>query len=592
MKYNQIHKGIFIARPNRFIAVVAMDGKEETVHVKNTGRCMELLQEGTEVFLEEAQNPKRKTRFDLIAVRKGNRIVNMDSSAPNKAVQEWLEKGGLFQDIRCIKPEAVFGKSRFDFYIETGKDKIFMEVKGVNLEQENVVSFPDAPSERALKHVGELITAKKQGYQAYILFVIQMRNVDYFIPNAENQPAFAKALREAEQEGVKILAYDCEVGEDAISLCSPVEVRLQNGDNEMRLRRIPEPLLKWYDCSHRILPWREDAAPYRVWISEIMLQQTRVEAVKPYFERFMKELPDIKSLAEAPEEKLLKLWEGLGYYNRVRNLQKAALRIQEEYGGQMPQEYETLMKLPGIGSYTAGAVASIAFGQKKPAVDGNVLRVAARVCADGSDILDTKVKKRMEREILQIMPGERPGDFNQAMMELGAVVCVPNGAPKCKECPLYDICKARTEGSMLDYPKKASKKPRKTEEKTVLVIQDGSRIAIRKRPDKGLLAGMYELPMLEGHMTQEEVIRYLEKEGLKILRIKKLENAKHIFTHREWHMIGYTVRVDELAEKKKQDFLFIEPAQTKDNYPIPSAFAAYAKYIKLRLGNGRFQEEQ
>lgn len=592
MKYNQIHKGIFIARPNRFIAVVAMDGKEETVHVKNTGRCMELLQEGTEVFLEEAQNPKRKTRFDLIAVRKGGRIVNMDSSAPNKAVQEWLEKGGLFQDIRCIKPETVFGKSRFDFYIETDKDKIFMEVKGVNLEQENVVSFPDAPSERALKHVGELITAKKQGYQAYILFVIQMRNVDYFIPNAENQPAFAKALREAEQEGVKILAYDCEVGEDAISLCSPVEVRLQNGDNEMRLRRIPEPLLKWYDCFHRILPWREDAAPYRVWISEIMLQQTRVEAVKPYFERFMKELPDIKSLAEAPEEKLLKLWEGLGYYNRVRNLQKAALRIQEEYGGQMPQEYETLMKLPGIGSYTAGAVASIAFGQKKPAVDGNVLRVVARVCADGSDILDTKVKKRMEREILQIMPGERPGDFNQAMMELGAVVCAPNGAPKCKECPLYDICKARTEGSMLDYPKKASKKPRKTEEKTVLVIQDGSRIAIRKRPDKGLLAGMYELPMLEGHMTQEEVIRYLEKEGLKILRIKKLENAKHIFTHREWHMIGYTVRVDELAEKKKQDFLFIEPAQTKDNYPIPSAFAAYAKYIKLRLGNGRFQEEQ
>lgn len=592
MKYNQIHKGIFIARPNRFIAVVAMDGKEETVHVKNTGRCMELLQEGTEVFLEEAQNPKRKTRFDLIAVRKGGRIVNMDSSAPNKAVQEWLEKGGLFQDIRCIKPETVFGKSRFDFYIETGKDKIFMEVKGVNLEQESVVSFPDAPSERALKHVGELITAKKQGYQAYILFVIQMRNVDYFIPNAENQPAFAKALREAEQEGVKILAYDCEVGEDAISLCSPVEVRLQNGDNEMRLRRIPEPLLKWYDCFHRILPWREDAAPYRVWISEIMLQQTRVEAVKPYFERFMKELPDIKSLAEAPEEKLLKLWEGLGYYNRVRNLQKAALRIQEEYGGQMPQEYETLMKLPGIGSYTAGAVASIAFGQKKPAVDGNVLRVVARVCADGSDILDTKVKKRMEREILQIMPDGRPGDFNQAMMELGAVVCVPNGAPKCKECPLYDICKARTEGSMLDYPKKASKKPRKTEEKTVLVIQDGSRIAIRKRPDKGLLAGMYELPMLEGHMTQEEVIRYLEKEGLKILRIKKLENAKHIFTHREWHMIGYTVRVDELAEKKKQDFLFIEPAQTKDNYPIPSAFAAYAKYIKLRLGNGRFQEEQ
>ena len=224
------------------------------------------------------------------------------------------------------------------------------------------------------------------------------------------------------------------------------------------LRAIPKPLLKWYDSNRRILPWREEATPYRVWVSEIMLQQTRVEAVKPYFNRFMEALPDIEALAEAPEELLLKLWEGLGYYNRVRNLQKAAMQIVEDYGGVMPDSYEALLGLKGIGSYTAGAVSSIAYGKPNPAVDGNVLRVIARIRKDDRCISEDKVKKAVEQDLREIIPTDRPGDFNQAMMEIGACVCIPNGAPHCEECPLQHICMAYADGTQLQYPNKAKAK--------------------------------------------------------------------------------------------------------------------------------------
>ena len=226
------------------------------------------------------------------------------------------------------------------------------------------------------------------------------------------------------------------------------------------LRAIPKPLLKWYDNNRRILPWREDPAPYRIWVSEIMLQQTRVEAVKPYFQRFMETLPDIAALAQAPEEVLLKLWEGLGYYNRVRNLQKAAIQIMEDYGGVMPDSYEELLKLKGIGSYTAGAVSSIAYGKPNPAVDGNVLRVIARVRKDERCISEDKVKKAVEKDLWEVIPTDRPGDFNQAMMEIGACVCIPNGAPHCEECPLQQICLANADGTQLQYPNKAKAKER------------------------------------------------------------------------------------------------------------------------------------
>ncbi len=570
MNYGNIRKGRFLSRPNRFIAYVNIDGKDEKVHVKNTGRCAELLVEGAEVYLNKSGNPDRSTAYDLVAVKKGERIINMDSQAPNKAVEEWLGRGGLFRDTIHIKPETKYHNSRFDFYVETPENKVFIEVKGVTLEQEDIVLFPDAPSERAVKHVRELMEAVGEGYEAYIILVIQMEKVKYFTPNRRTQPEFADVLLEARQAGVRILAYDCMVTPDSMEINSPVPVKL----SEMEIAAIP--LLDWYDRGRRILPWREDATPYHVWVSEIMLQQTRVEAVKPYYDRFMKALPDIAHLAKAGEEELLKLWEGLGYYNRVRNLKKAACLIMEEYNGEMPKEYTELVKLPGIGSYTAGAVSSIAYGRRVPAVDGNVLRVLARLKGDGRDIAQPQVKAQVERELLLEMPAVRPGDFNQALMELGAVVCVPGGMPHCEECPWEKLCVAHMQGRELDFPFKTPGKPRVVEEKTVLIIRDETRAALMKRSARGLLAGMYEFPCLEGYLSEEQVIAWLKEEGLSIIKIEPLPASKHIFTHKEWHMIGYEVKVDELSEKKhKESMIFAEPSEIRDKYPIPSAYRAY-----------------
>lgn len=588
MKYDNITSGTFLERPNRFIAYVEIDGKREKVHVKNTGRCRELLTAGATVFLEKSGKEGRSTAYDLIAVQKGNRLINMDSQAPNRVVEEWLYQKSLFPDLVLLRPETTYGKSRFDFYLETSSDKIFMEVKGVTLEQEDIVSFPDAPSERAVKHVEELIQAVEKGYQAYLLFVIQMKDVRFFRPNWQTQPEFAKSLERAAAAGVKILAYDCEVTKDELRIGTQVPVCLSY------LSEMPEPLLDWYDRNRRILPWREEPQPYRVWVSEIMLQQTRVEAVKPYFERFMQKLPDIPSLACAQEKELLKLWEGLGYYNRVRNLQAAAVQIMEEYQGRMPEEYEELLKLKGIGSYTAGAVASIAYGRAVPAVDGNVLRVVSRLIREEGEITGTDVKQRMWEQLMQVIPKDRPGDFNQAMMEIGATVCIPNGMPHCTECPLQFMCQAYQQDCVSDYPKKAAKKGRKTEKKTMLLIQDENKVVLKKRPAKGLLSGMYEFPALEGYQSSEQVLSYLKEMGLKTVRIMELNEAKHIFSHIEWHMKGFLIKVDELEPKgeqlKKEGWLFVDTVEAGEQYPIPSALTAYAKHLDLKIGSQKVRE--
>ncbi len=600
MKYHHIVQAEFLERPNRFVAYVEVEDRREKVHVKNTGRCKELLTKGAEVYLEKSDNPNRSTTYDLVTVKKGERLVNMDSQAPNKVVEEWLYKKTLFPDLVFVRPETTYRNSRFDFYVETEHEKILIEVKGVTLEEDGVVRFPDAPSERAVKHVEELIWAKKDGYRVFILFVIQMEGVNYFMPNADTHKQFADTLIKARDAGVEILAYDCKVTPDSLTLNKEVPIALTSDEVKKILTNdelfwIPKPLLKWYDNHRRILPWREIPTPYRVWVSEIMLQQTRVEAVKPYFERFMEHLPDIRALAQAEEEELLKLWEGLGYYNRVRNMQKAAIQIMEEYGGRMPDAYEELLKLKGIGSYTAGAIASIAYQKANPAVDGNVLRVVSRIRMDDRPISDVKVKQAVEQDLLQVIPHDRPGDFNQAMMEIGACVCIPNGAPHCEECPLQHNCMAHAQGVEQEYPRKVAAKPRTIEEKTILVIRDENKTAIRKRPGKGLLAGMYEFPSLEGFRTAEEVCEYLQGNGIKTIRIQALQEAKHIFTHKEWHMKGYMIRVDELETDvtgaEIGDWLYIAPEETKKKYPIPKAFAAYTKYLSIKLGNERYQED-
>ncbi len=580
MEYQKIIEGRFLSRPNRFIANVDIEGNTERVHVKNTGRCQELLTENAKVFLAESDKPERSTRYDLVAVQKGSRLINMDSQAPNMAVAEWLKKKILFPNLQTLKPEYRYGDSRLDFYAEAGQKKILIEVKGVTLEKDNVVYFPDAPSERAVKHVKELTEAVRKGYQAYILLVVQMEDVICFKPNEEIQPEFAEALREARAAGVQVLAYDCLVTPVRMEIRKEVPVKLS------LLDEIATPLLKWYDTKRRILPWREEPTPYHVWVSEIMLQQTRVEAVKPYYARFIEALPDIRSLAKAQEETLLKLWEGLGYYNRVRNMQKAARQVMDEYDGVMPSAYEDLKKLSGIGNYTAGAVSSIAYGQRAAAVDGNVLRIIARLWADGADVTRPEIRKRVEQELQAVIPGKRPGDFNQAMMDLGAMVCLPGGAPQCTQCPLKELCAAHLTGRETEFPVKVIKKERKKENKTILILRKDKTVALKKRPDKGLLAGMYEFPTLEGHLSDKEVLRELAAIGVQAIYIKELPPGKHIFTHKEWHMTGYIVKVDELTENQSSDdgMIFVETGDVQERYPIPSAYAAYAEFLNIKLG--------
>lgn len=587
MEYRNIVAGTFIERPNRFIAHVKIRSKVEVVHVKNTGRCAELLQPGATVYVQEAENPERKTKWDLIGVKKGSRLINMDSQIPNKIVEEWIRSGNLFPDATKIKAEQKYQNSRFDLYIECGERKIFVEVKGVTLEEDGIVKFPDAPTERGVKHIQELCEAVKAGYEAYVFFVIQMKGVRYFTPNMETHPQFGEALQRAQEEGVHILAYDCRVMKDRIEIANEVPVVFEHTN----LKQIEQPLIQWYRSQKRDLPWRKAPTAYQVWVSEIMLQQTRVEAVKPFYKRFLESLPTIKDLAEAEEDRLLKLWEGLGYYNRVRNMQKAAQQVMEEHGGVFPREFDAILSLTGIGSYTAGAIASFAFGEAKPAVDGNVLRVVSRLTASREDIAKASVKQWVEDILTPLIPREAASDFNQGLIELGAVVCVPNGTPKCEICPLAELCRAHELGIEMELPIKSKAKARRIEKKTILLLQDGNYVAIRKRPGTGLLAGLYEFPNTEGHLTEEETVRYCKSAGLSPLRVRKLEDAKHIFSHVEWHMIGYRVQVDELEQMNAEGIEFVHPEEIQAAYPIPAAFEAYTRYADIRLGQEKYELE-
>ncbi|MFR3996997.1 MAG: A/G-specific adenine glycosylase, partial [Oscillospiraceae bacterium] len=304
------------------------------------------------------------------------------------------------------------------------------------------------------------------------------------------------------------------------------------------LNALTAPLLAWYDLNGRTLPWRSVVTPYRTWVSEIMLQQTRVGAVIPYFERFMEELPDVSALAAVSEERLLKLWEGLGYYSRARNLQKAAKVIVSDFGGALPQSYHALLSLPGIGEYTAAAIASINFSEPVAAVDGNLLRVAARVSGCGEDIMDAKVRRLFRQRLDAAIDANRPGAYNQAMMDLGATVCLPNGAPKCEICPARTVCEAYKNGLTEVLPVRAKKKSRRVEERTVLLLFQGGKVALRKRPDTGLLAGLWEYPNLPESLDEAGALLALAQMGLSAESIAPAGSAKHIFTHIEWDMKG------------------------------------------------------
>ena len=339
------------------------------------------------------------------------------------------------------------------------------------------------------------------------------------------------------------------------------------------MKKMIKPLTQWYQLYARELPWRKEPTAYGVWVSEIMLQQTRVEAVKEYYIRFMQELPTIKALSEASEERLLKLWQGLGYYNRVKNMQKAAIEIMEQYQGQLPMSYEKLLKLKGIGEYTAGAISSIAFGLPEAAVDGNVLRVMTRLTADGRDITQKEVKKDFYNRIKELLQHTNPSIFNQALMELGAVICLPNGVPKCEICSLQGYCQAYQQNRMMDFPYKAPKKPRKVENRMMFFILFENKVALCKRPQKGLLSNLWELPNI---LLEEEIspFQQLFDWGILCGKVEPLGNAKHIFTHIQWNMEGYFVKAKAL-EGKQCDFVWVTEEEMRSHYALPSAFRYY-----------------
>ncbi len=347
-------------------------------------------------------------------------------------------------------------------------------------------------------------------------------------------------------------------------------------DAEDTVRAAAGPLLRWYRENARDLPWRREPTPYRVWISEVMLQQTRVEAVKPYYQRFLEALPDLPALAAAEEQTLLKLWEGLGYYSRARNLQKAARQAMERYGGVLPASYEELLSLAGFGEYTAGAVASIAFGIRVPAVDGNVLRVFSRLLAAEGDIMSPAVRKGFRQLLLKAMPETAPGDFNQAVMELGATLCWPNGLPQCERCPLKYLCRGYAGGNPAAYPVKAPKKSRRVEERTVFVLACPEGVLLRLRPP-GLLGGLWEFPSVDGALTPEEQLVWLQERGIVPQAVSPLRNAKHIFTHIEWQMTGVLVRCRELSPGPEEALARWE--ELEQRYPLPSAFRAFRRAL-------------
>lgn len=306
---------------------------------------------------------------------------------------------------------------------------------------------------------------------------------------------------------------------------------------------VAAPLVEWYRANARDLPWRHTNDPYRIWVSEIMLQQTRVEAVRPYYVRFLEALPTVEALANAPDDVLFKLWEGLGYYSRARNLRRAAQVVVEEHDGKLPAQVEALRALPGIGPYTAGAVASIAFNIPAAAVDGNVLRVLSRLYASRENIDTPAIKRAAEEAVLRLMQNAQPGEFNQALMELGATVCLPNAAPLCKSCPLLAHCAAYAQNIQLELPVRQKKAPRKEEAHTVFVLRAGENFLVRKRKETGLLAGLWELPNVRGHMQAEEMSAWLAENGLAPVGDIAHYARTHIFTHIEWHLRVYSMQV-------------------------------------------------
>jgi A/G-specific adenine glycosylase len=335
-------------------------------------------------------------------------------------------------------------------------------------------------------------------------------------------------------------------------------------------------LISWYGKARRHMPWREDPLPYHVYLSEIMLQQTQVDTVRAYYLRFLAKFPTINDLAQGSEEEVLKLWEGLGYYSRGRNLHQAALVVAHSFHGEIPSAKEDLLSLPGIGEYTSRAIRAIAFHQKEIAVDGNLIRVYSRLAEDKEDRLET-IKAHCEAYFKAALQREDPSSFNQALMDLGEMICLPKGLPLCEKCPLRAYCESAKDGTMLEYPTPKKAKEKKREDWTVLLLETKDEIALLKRPEEGLLASLYQFPMIEGKRSESEIEAFLEGQGITPLSLERIGEKEHVFSHLVWDLRGYRIRL--AAKPAQSPYLWVPKKALKEAYPFPSAFSFFKKQI-------------
>lgn len=346
----------------------------------------------------------------------------------------------------------------------------------------------------------------------------------------------------------------------------------------MDRRNFTKTILGWYDQGHRDLPWRRTQDPYRIWISEIMLQQTRAETVVSYYERFLSRYPTVQHLADAPEEELLKAWEGLGYYSRARSLQKAAKEIVARYGGQLPSDLEKLRALPGIGDYTAGAIASIAFGIPAAAVDGNVERVLCRWDAITDEVGTPAVRRQIAARAQALVPRDRPGAFANAMMEMGATMCTPQN-PRCLLCPVREGCMGFAQGIAQELPRKAKKKPQRVENRAVLLVFCDNRVLIVKRQEK-LLGGLFVFPDVLEESDPARLCQALESLGIRAAYDERLGHARHVFTHLIWEMDVHAVVADEMTQVPGGQWVSRDELAA---LPLPTAVKAARQWAMERL---------
>lgn len=349
------------------------------------------------------------------------------------------------------------------------------------------------------------------------------------------------------------------------------------------MSKLSNELLAWYDIHRRDLPWRGSKDPYKIWVSEIMLQQTQVNTVKPYYYRFIEALPNVYALSQASEEELHKLWEGLGYYNRVKNMKKAAMDLVENYNGKLPKSKKELMKLSGIGPYTAGAIASIAFNEVVSAIDGNVFRIYTRLYEIDTPIEQVKTKRLIDRKVMDTIDKKQPGEFNQALMDLGNDICTTT-KPNCTECPLNNYCLAYSHSTMEEYPVRKAKKKKRVEKRTVLILIHNDKLLVSKRPEGGLLSGLWEFPNYLGHFSKEDVEKLLLEQGYIVNNIESLPKSKHLFSHVEWQMIAYQInlksqQIMEPITPYGEVLKWISQEEVENDYALPTAFRNYLKEV-------------